>query len=172
VRCQWHRREHREDVDHESLRVEEQRQRGPEARHSAHEVCDQEDPLTRCAIAGDRDERRDERTRHHPGEQHDADGARAARCERHHSQSDKRCPLGGVETPPRELRPPQPRIGPELAQRGEPLGDARAGHAASIAGARSEHYLSTEVPRARRPPPAGPHKSSDLAVAGSTDSSA
>jgi hypothetical protein len=24
----------------------------------------------------------------------------------------------------------------------EPLGDARAGHAASIAGARSEHYLS------------------------------
>ena len=155
VRREWHRGEHREDVDHERLRVEEQSQRGSEARHSPYEVGGQEDPLTRRAIASDRDEWRDERARHHPGEQHQPDGAGAVRGERDDGQGDERRPLGGVEAAPRELRPPKPRIGPKLTQRGEPLGDARDRHATSIAGL-SRPVVRAATPRRRQAPRAPP----------------
>ncbi len=147
VRRERHRGKHREDVDHERLRVEEQRQRGPQARHGAHEMSGQEDPLARGAIAGDRHERRDERARHHPGEQHDPDGPGAVRLERDDSQGDERRPLGGVETAPRKLRPPKPRIRPKLTQRAQPLGDTCDRHAASIAGRTSEHRFAASTAR-------------------------
>ena len=172
MRRERHGCEHREDVDDDRVRAGSERGRGADAGEGPDEVDDEQDPLAPVAITDDGDERCHERARHHAGEQDEPDGARTVGLERDDAQRDDGRPFRGVEASPRQLRPAERGVVPQLADRCHSPSDATDpdAHAPNISGW-SRHVQAD--PGATREPPAnrrGPAQAA-AAAAGSASTS-
>ena len=152
----------------------------PRARAAAARACcrademdDEQDPLPAVAIPHDRRDRRDERARHHPREQDEADCACSVCLERNDAQGDERGPLGrdrpqalldGDQGCPRAPAPRTERapiavrfrIAPSISGEASRASSQRA-HSRRRGGRRGRRCAETDpcaTPRPRRSPPA------------------